>query len=126
MRLLLLAAVGGAVGSGARYLLTVSAARFMGPSFPWGTLTVNIVGGLLMGIVIALVASKLDGSAEVRTLLATGVLGGFTTFSAFSLEVVNFLERGDVATALVYVAASVVLSVAAVALGLWLVRNFVS
>ena len=118
MRLLLLAAGGGALGAGARHLVNVGCASCLGAAFPFATLIVNVVGSFLMGVVIAATVPLLGGSAEWRTFLATGILGGFTTFSAFSLDAWQLWERGATGLAAVYVAASVVLSVAGLAAGL--------
>ena len=122
MRLLLLVAVGGAAGSAARHLVNVGFGRWLGAGFPWSTLFVNVAGGLLMGVLIEALALRVSGSLELRTLLATGVLGGFTTFSAFSLDFVMLVERQELALAGAYVAASVVLSILALYAGLALTR----
>jgi CrcB protein len=122
MRLLLLASAGGAIGAGARYLVHVGIARVLGTSFPWATLTVNVLGCLLMGIVVELVVLRLDGSPELRTFLAAGILGGFTTFSAFALDVEALVSRHQHAAAAIYVAASVGLSILALYVGLLLAR----
>lgn len=97
--------------------------RMFGVAFPWGTMFVNIAGSLAMGILIAVLARRSGMSAEVRLFLATGLLGGFTTFSAFSLDVAVLWERGEAASAAGYVAASVVFSIAALFAGLWIVRS---
>jgi CrcB protein len=120
MRLFLLAAAGGAIGSGARYLVNVAAARALGPHFPWSTLIVNVVGCLLMGIVAELVMRRLGGSPEARVFLATGILGGFTTFSAFALDFNALMQADARSAALLYVLASVGLSIGAVYAGLML------
>lgn len=122
MRLFLLAAGGGAIGAGARHLVNVGCALWLGPGFPWATLAINVVGSFLMGVVVAIAVPLLGGSAEWRTFLATGILGGFTTFSAFSLDVWQLVERNETGLALVYVAASVALSVAGLVAGLALAR----
>ena len=114
MRLLLLAMGGGALGAGARYLVNVACARCLGAGFPWATLIVNVGGSVLMGLVVEAVTRRLGGSAEWRTFLATGILGGFTTFSAFSLDVFNLVQRGGNGSAMAYVLASVLLSIMAV------------
>ena len=119
---LLLVAAGGAAGSVARYLTGTLTVRW--PGWPWGTLTVNILGGLLMGLLIGTLA--LRGGAEqerMRLLLGVGFLGGFTTFSAFSLEVANMIERRELAAAAGYSLVSVIVSVAAVFAGLMLARR---
>lgn len=122
MSQILLVAIGGALGSVARYLTGLFALRWLGPGFPWGTLTVNIVGGFAIGLFAELIARRFDGSAELRVFIVTGILGGFTTFSAFSLEVTAMAERGDYAMAGTYIVCSVVISVAAVFAGLALAR----
>ena len=116
-----LVALGGALGSVARYSVNVWTTRLFGPLFPWGTLTVNVVGGFVMGLLAALIALR-GGSNELRVFLLTGVLGGFTTFSAFSLDTMTLWERGEAATAALYVAASVALSIGALVAGLALGR----
>ena len=125
MNHILLVAIGGAIGSVARYLAGRATLRWLGPTLPWGTLAVNIIGGLAIGVFAELIARRFGGSSELRLFVVTGILGGFTTFSAFSLEVATMAERGDYLTALTYVLASVIISVAAVFAGLALVRAFV-
>ena len=115
--------LGGGLGAGFRHLTSLAALRLLGPNFPWGTLIVNIVGSLAMGIFIALLGRKIQATNELRLLIATGFLGGFTTFSAFSLDVAVMWERGATSTAFLYVLASVVLSITALFAGLWLVRS---
>ena len=126
MRLLLLAAGGGAIGAGARHLVNVGCSACLGSAFPWATLIVNVVGSFLMGAVIAAAVPVLAGSAEWRTFLATGILGGFTTFSAFSLDAWQLWERGSTGLAVAYVAASVILSIAGLAAGLAAIRALLS
>jgi CrcB protein len=118
----LLVALGGALGSVARYGVGVWSARAFGVGFPWGTLAVNVLGGLAMGFLAALFALRAGTSDGTRLFLMTGVLGGFTTFSAFSLDSVALWERGEAGAAAVYVLASVALSIAALAAGLALGR----
>lgn len=125
MNHILLVAIGGALGSVSRYLIGLATLRWFGPNFPWGTLAVNIIGGLAIGVFAELIARRFDGSAELRLFIVTGILGGFTTFSAFSLEVTAMAERGDYLTALTYVLTSVIISVAAVFAGLALVRGLI-
>lgn len=122
MRLLLLATLGGAIGTAARHLVNVGFGRWLGSGFPWSTLFVNVAGGFLMGALIEALALRYNGSLELRTLLATGVLGGFTTFSAFSLDFVVLLQRQELFLVALYVAGSVVLSILALYAGLLLVR----
>ena len=123
MQNIILVALGGALGSVARYIVNVWSARLAGASFPWGTLTVNLVGSFLIGLFAEMIARKFDASAEMRIFLITGILGGFTTFSAFSLDAVSLLTRGDGVFGAVYIAASVGLSIAAVFAGLALGRS---
>ena len=122
MNTFLAVAAGGAIGAGARHLFNVQMLRLFGPSFPWGTFGVNVIGSLLMGLLVGLFALKLDLTPEARSFLTTGILGGFTTFSAFSLDAVNMLERGDMELAFAYMGGSVVFSVGALFLGLFVVR----
>jgi CrcB protein len=121
--MVLMAAMGGAIGAGARYMVGVGAMRFFGPGFPWGTLIVNVVGSLIMGLLIAGVALRYSISNEVRTFLATGILGGFTTFSAFSLDFAVLMERKAEGLALMYLGASVGLSIIALFAGLYIART---
>jgi fluoride exporter len=118
-----LVAAGGAMGSVLRHFCNLAALRWFGSNFPWGTLSVNVLGSFVMGVFIELLARRFGGSNELRLFIATGVLGGFTTFSAFSLDFVILTERGAMGQALVYALASVVLSILALFFGLWLVRT---
>ena len=120
---LLLVAAGGAIGAAMRHLTNLAAIRLLGPAFPWGTLTVNLAGSFAMGVFIEVLARRFGASNELRLFVATGMLGGFTTFSAFSLDVAVLYERGAVASAFGYAAASVILSIAALFAGLWLART---
>lgn len=121
---LLLVALGGAAGSSARYLFGVQATRLFGAGWPYGTLGVNVVGGLAMGLLAGWLAHRGGGDQERwRVLLGVGMLGGFTTFSAFSLETALMIERRDYGGAAGYVALSVVLSVLALFAGLLLSRR---
>ncbi|MCM2474932.1 fluoride efflux transporter CrcB [Rhizobium sp. CG5] len=124
MNHMLLVAAGGAVGSVARYAVGVWAIRTLGPALPWGTFIVNIVGSFVIGLFAEMVAGKFSASPELRLLLITGFLGGFTTFSAFSLDAISLIERGASTSALIYVVGSVTLSIAAVIAGLALGRQF--
>ncbi len=114
-------ATGGALGAVARYLTGVATLRLAGPGFPWGTLAVNIAGSFLMGVLVVWLAAK--GGNRFSPLLMTGLLGGFTTFSAFSLDALTLWERGNAQMALIYVAASVILSLMAIAGGLAAARG---
>ncbi|WP_206364207.1 fluoride efflux transporter CrcB [Sphingomonas sp. UV9] len=118
---LLYVMVGGAVGSGARYLAARAMTALLGPDYPFGTLAVNLVGGLAMGVLIGVLARN-SASEAWRLLLAVGVLGGFTTFSSFSLDVVTLIERGAIGVAFGYILMSVIGSIVAVFAGLSAVR----
>lgn len=118
---LLLVMGGGAVGAGARYLTGRAAFAVFGPGWPWGTLIANVLGGLLMGV-LAGVLARMTAGEPWRLLLGVGVLGGYTTFSSFSLETVVMAQRGEWAAALGYVAVSVLGSILALVAGLALVR----
>jgi fluoride exporter len=122
--ILLFIALGGAFGSIARHYVSTGIYNATGAAFPFGILGVNVIGGLIMGIVVELGALKLNYSPEMRAFLTTGILGGFTTFSAFSLDTALLIERGDWIGTLAYIVASVAFSVGALFLGLWLVRSF--
>lgn len=121
---LLLVAAGGAIGAALRHLSGVAALRIMGAGFPWGTLFVNVLGSFIMGLFIAWMVKKTGVSNDMRLFVATGILGGFTTFSAFSLDVADMVERGAMGGAFMYIAASVIISLAAVFIGLWFGRSF--
>lgn len=118
---LILVMAGGAVGAGARHLTGLALLRLAGPDRPWSTLAVNLLGGLLMGALVGWLARH-EGGENARLLLGVGVLGGFTTFSAFSLDLVLMMQRGEWAAAGGYVALSVIGSVAALLFGLAAMR----
>lgn len=115
--------VGAGLGGALRHGVNVASLRWLGAGFPYGTLTVNIVGSFAMGLVAGWFASRVDSGQTWRLFLTTGVLGGFTTFSAYSLEVVQLYERGNLLPALSYATSSVLLSIAALGLGLVIVRQ---
>jgi len=124
MQVQVLAAVaaGGAVGAIGRYLVVSQVAAWAGHGFPYGTLTVNVLGSFAMGLLVELGALAWSPSQELRAFLTVGLLGAFTTFSAFSLETVLLYERGNLLLCAAYVIASVALSVGAFFLALQLVR----
>ncbi|MGH6617798.1 fluoride efflux transporter CrcB [Sphingomonas sp.] len=122
MNSLLLVMAGGAVGSGARFLTGRATLAWFGPSFPWGTLAVNLIGGFLMGALVGSLARAAVPGENWRLLIGVGVLGGFTTFSAFSLDTVAMLQRGDFGMAALYILASVIGSIVALFAGLSLIR----
>jgi CrcB protein len=111
-------AVGGAAGSVARYLVVLGCVRLCGPFFPWGTLAVNVAGSFAMGVVAALLFRFGALAEAVRHLVMVGFLGGFTTFSSFSLDVFGLAQRGETAAAVGYLLASVILSVGGLFVGL--------
>ncbi|MEQ8283107.1 MAG: fluoride efflux transporter CrcB [Parvibaculum sp.] len=119
-------AIGGAIGAGGRHLFNIQMLRLFGPNFPWGTFGVNILGSLLMGLLAGAFALKYDLSPEMRSFLTTGILGGFTTFSAFSLDAANMIERGDMGLAGLYMFGSVAGAVGALFAGLWISRMLFS
>ena len=118
---LLHVALGGALGASARYLVGVGAIRLLGHGFPWATLVVNVLGSLAMGALVVFLAQK--DATRLAPLLITGLLGGFTTFSAFSLDAVTLYERGQVGAAAGYVAVSVVFSIGALFAGMTLMKG---
>jgi CrcB protein len=118
---LLLVMLGGALGAGARHLAGVVQLRWLGPGFPWATLFVNLLGSLLMGLLAGWLV-RAGGSEQARLFLAVGILGGFTTFSAFSLELGLMLQRGELAPAMAYMLASVIGGLLLLFAGLWLMR----
>lgn len=120
--MLLAVALGGAVGASGRYLFAAQALRLMGPGFPWGTLGVNILGSFAMGVLVELLALRFSVSPEMRVFLVTGLLGGFTTFSAFSLDVSLMIQKGELPLAALYVAGAVTGSILALFFGLWVSR----
>ena len=120
---LLLVALGGGLGTALRYGAGRWAIAVLGPGFPFGTFAVNIIGGFLMGLLAGWLAQSSDGGEELRLLLGVGVLGGFTTFSAFSLEVYNMITRAEIALAAAYSISSMAGSVLAVLAGVALMRS---
>ena len=119
---LLLVMIGGAVGAGARHLTGRATLSLLGPGYPFGTLAVNLIGGFAMGLLVGALARMSVPGENWRLLLGVGVLGGYTTFSAFSLDVVNMMQRGDLGVAALYITISVIGSIAALFAGLALVR----
>lgn len=123
MKVILAIAVGGALGSVARYVMAGQVSRWAGGDFPWGVLAVNVVGSFVMGLLVELTALRWSVSPELRALLLVGVLGGFTTFSSFSLDAALLIERGAWGPALGYVLGSVALSIGGLFAGLWIMRG---
>ena len=116
--------LGGGLGAAFRHGINMAVGRALGTAFPYGTLLINITGSLLMGLVAAYFAFKGDASQHWRLFLTTGILGGYTTFSAFSLDAALLYERGEVSAAAIYVVASVALSIAGLFAGFAVVRSF--
>ena len=114
-------ALGGAIGAVLRFLVGVGILRLVGPGFPLAVMTVNILGSFAMGMFVVYAAQR--GMTYLTPLVMTGLLGGFTTFSAFSLEAVNLFERGSMGQALGYVTLSVVLSIGGLIVGLMIARG---
>ncbi|MGL4405128.1 MAG: fluoride efflux transporter CrcB [Notoacmeibacter sp.] len=125
MNQIILVAIGGGLGAVTRHLVSIAAVTWFGTTFPIGTLFVNVFGSLLMGLLMGWLWAQNSGD-HIRLFLATGILGGFTTFSAFSLDAVLLYERGDVFAAAIYVAASVLISIVARVAGLAAMRYFFS
>jgi CrcB protein len=126
MKLIGWVAAGGAAGATMRYLVMIAASHLWGITFPWGTLTVNVLGSLILGVLVEAMALTWSVSEGVRAFLVIGVLGAFTTFSTFSLDVVTLYEKGEWGFAAAYVLASVILSVLALFAGLALARAALS
>lgn len=118
----ILVAIGGAIGAALRHGVNRATLALWGPSYPFGTLIVNVLGGFLMGLFVAVFATRSGSIENWRLFLTTGLLGGFTTFSAFSLDAAYMWERGDHATLTIYVAASVLFSIGGLLLGMAAVR----
>ena len=123
---LLLVCAGGAIGAGCRYLLNTAAVRLLMLDVAWATLTVNILGSCAMGAIIAYISHKFPQDTLLKAFITTGMLGGFTTFSAFSLDTLRLLERGDFGLALLYVSSSVVLSITACAVAYFGIRTLIA
>jgi fluoride exporter len=119
----LLVFVGGGLGASLRHTVNVVCVRCMGTAFPWGTFVINISGSIVMGLIAGYLTFKGEASQPWRLFLMTGILGGYTTFSAFSLDTALLYERGEFGLALAYVLGSVVLSIAGLFAGLALVRH---
>ena len=117
----LLVFLGAGIGGVLRHGVNLAALR-LGPSFPWGTLAINVVGSILMGLLVGWFAARGE-SMPARLFLATGVLGGFTTFSTFSLEAYGLIETGEIGAAMAYLLGSVVAGIAGLALGLLAMRQ---
>lgn len=118
----MIVAAGGAAGATLRHGVNQIALHWLGHAFPWGTLAVNVLGAVAMGALAGAFALFWDASQSIRLFLTVGVLGGFTTFSAFSLDAVLLIQKGQIGEAAFYVLASVVLSLGGLFAGMMLVR----
>lgn len=127
MNSVLLVGLGGAIGAIGRYLLGMTAYRLTGPGFPWGTFAANVLGGLAMGLLVGWLAARASatlGSGEnLRLFLGVGLLGGFTTFSSFSLEALRMIETKAYGQAFTYISSSALLAIFAVFAGLMIARK---
>ncbi len=123
LSLALLTATGGAIGSVCRWLVGLASTRLWNDHLPWGTLIVNILGSFIIGFAVELITHKLDSSPEIRALVVTGFLGGFTTFSSFSLDNMNLVARGDSVLAIAYILVSVLVSLVFVFSGFHVARH---
>ena len=119
----LLVFIGGGLGSSLRHTVNVVCARYLGTAFPYHTFIINITGSIVMGLIAGYLAFKGDASQPWRLFLMTGILGGYTTFSAFSPDTALLYERGEIGLAVLYVVGSVVLSIVGLFAGLVLVRH---
>ena len=126
MKILLMVAIGGAIGAVARQQSNQLIIKIFGGEFPIGTIFVNILGSFIMGLLFELFASKITLSDEWRSLIFTGVLASFTTFSSFALDVALLSERNEYYYALCYIGMSVVLSIGALFVGLWVMRGLLT
>ena len=123
MNMMFAVAFGGALGAMGRHLISGQLMRWAGGGFPWDTLTVNVVGSFLLGLLVEYLAQRWSATQEIRGFLVVGVLGGFTTFSAFSLDAVLLLERGSLIPAFAYIGGNVLLSIGGMFAGLLLFRH---
>jgi CrcB protein len=122
LALIIAVAIGGAIGSVARYLVGIGSGKLFGLAFPWGTLIINIAGSFLIGVFVESFALKWDLPQVARVFLTVGICGGFTTFSTFSLDSYLLMDRGELWPALAYMWGSVILSIAGLFAGLHLIR----
>ncbi len=123
MKALLVVACGGALGASARYLVFIASSHFLGHSFPFATVIVNALGSFALGLLAEGMALAWTLPASLRLFLVVGVLGSFTTFSTFSLDVALLYERGQLAKAAIYVASSLILSVGGLFAGMAVMRQ---
>lgn len=122
MKMIVAIALGGAFGALGRHFLGVGVAALLGHAFPWGTLAANVIGSFVLGVLVEVMALAWSPTPELRALLTVGLLGAFTTFSTFSLDVVTLYERDEMGFAAIYVALSVVLAVGGLFAGMRMLR----
>lgn len=122
MKTALLVFAGAGVGGVLRHFLNAAIVGLTGVAFPWGILIINVSGSLAMGVVVELLALRMSPSQDIRLFIATGILGGYTTFSTFSLDAALLYERGQLALAAAYVVGSVIMAIAGLFLGMYAVR----
>jgi len=116
--------LGAGLGGTLRQGVSIACLRLFGSGFPFGTLTVNILGSIIMGVLTGLFATRIEASQGLRLFLTTGMLGGFTTFSTFSLDTVTLFERGEVGTAIGYAVGSLAAGIAGLFIALLVLRRF--
>lgn len=126
MQMILAVGAGGALGAILRFFMVGAMTRALGAAFPWGTLAVNVLGSFVMGVLAAIFMLRFPSLQQAQAFLLTGVLGGFTTFSAFSFDAVRLIEREQIGAALIYIGGSVILSLVALAAGLLIPRSLMS
>ena len=126
MKLAIIIAIGGAAGALGRHLLSVYLGQLIGGGFPWAILTVNVLGSFLLGVITGLAAQSVFVTPEVKALVTVGFLGAFTTFSAFSLDIVELCERGHWPLAFFYICASVLIAVFGLMGGVMVVKAIVA
>ncbi|WP_213741184.1 fluoride efflux transporter CrcB [Bradyrhizobium sp. dw_411] len=122
LQFIIAVAVGGSIGSVARYLVAIGSSKVFGSDFPWGIFIINVTGSFLIGALLGLFATRWDVPQAVRIFLTVGICGGYTTFSTFSLDSYYLMERGELGAALLYMIGSVLLSISAFGGGLYLTR----
>ena len=125
MNIIAAVALGGALGAAGRFLVGRLMVKIMGTGFPWATLTVNIAGSFLIGFLVAMFATKINANMQWQAFLVVGILGGFTTFSAFTLEIGLMLQRNEFTTAAIYAFGSLLLGMVSLFAGLWIGKNFI-
>jgi CrcB protein len=122
MNTILAVGFGGGIGALMRHFMNGAVANWLGPEFPWGIMFINILGSLIMGVLVGFFGLVAEIPQHWKIFLTTGILGGFTTFSTFSLDSVMLIERGQYAQAALYIGGSVIVSLLALALGMWGMR----